>query len=417
MVYVRQEYLPNLKLYKYSGVDHSLTSKYILKPFYTNVVIKCFPMWMAPNLITLSGFMFVVANFLTLLWYNPTLDQDCPPWVYYSWAAGLFIYQTFDAVDGSQARRTRQSGPLGELFDHGVDALNTSLETLIFAASQNMGQSWFTVISVFASLGTFYVQTWEEYHTKTLTLGIVNGPVEGILALVIVYALTGYMGGASFWNQSMLATLGVSKDLGIPDFLYELSFTHLYLVQGTVVMVYNTIESARNVIRARRARGDRSRGALLGLVPLFGTWFLIAAYLYLQPLIRTQHLVPFVMFAGLVNAYSVGQMITAHLVQLDFPYWNILTLPLGFGIIDALGPILKKHVGWASGWPSALGDDVYQVAFMFCMLGAAIGVYGSFVVDVIVTICDYLDIWCLTIKHPYVEVEEHANENGNKKVN
>jgi ethanolaminephosphotransferase len=103
MVYVRQEYLPNLKQYKYMSADHSLTSKYILKPFYTNVVIKCFPMWMAPNLITLTGFMFVVLNFFTLLWYNPTLDQDCPPWVYYSWAVGLFLYQTFDAVDGTQA--------------------------------------------------------------------------------------------------------------------------------------------------------------------------------------------------------------------------------------------------------------------------------------------------------------------------
>jgi len=44
------------------------------------------------------------------------------------------------------------------------------------------------------------------------------------------------------------------------------------------------------------------------------------------------------------------------------------------------------------------------------MLGIAIGVYGSFVVDVIVTICDYLDIWCLTIKHPYVEEDEKAKE-------
>ena len=103
MVYVRQEFLPNLKKYKYSSVDRSLTSKYILKPFYTNVVIRLFPKSMAPNLITLTGFMFVVANFLTLLWYNPTLDQDCPPWVYYSWAIGLFLYQTFDAVDGTQA--------------------------------------------------------------------------------------------------------------------------------------------------------------------------------------------------------------------------------------------------------------------------------------------------------------------------
>ncbi|KAI1417460.1 Choline/ethanolaminephosphotransferase [Hypoxylon sp. FL1857] len=409
MVYVRQEFLPNLKAYKYSGVDHSLTSKYILKPFYTNVVIKCFPMWMAPNLITLTGFMFIVANFFTLLWYNPTLDQDCPPWVYYSWAAGLFLYQTFDAVDGTQARRTQQSGPLGELFDHGVDALNTALEVLIFAASQNMGQSWYTVATLFASLQTFYVQTWEEYHTKTLTLGIVNGPVEGILILVFVYALTGYMGGASFWQQSMFATLSIPQNLGVPAWIYDLSFTQWYMVQGTVVLVFNTVESARNVIKARRARGDRSRWALFGLLPFFGMWVLIAAYMYLQPLIRTQHLVPFAVFAGLVNAYSVGQVITAHLVKLPFPYWNVLALPLAWGVIDSLGPLLQSHLGWASGWPSALGTDVYQVAFMFCMLGMAIGVYGSFVVDVIVTICDYLDIWCLTIKHPYVEVAEHAN--------
>lgn len=155
MVYVRQSKLPALKEYKYSSVDHSLTSKYILKPFYTHFVIKCFPMSMAPNLITLSGFMFVIANFLSVLWYNPTLDQDCPTWLYYSWAIGLFLYQTFDAVDGSQARRTGQSGPLGELFDHGVDALNTALGVVIFAASQNMGQGWKTVATLFACRSPF----------------------------------------------------------------------------------------------------------------------------------------------------------------------------------------------------------------------------------------------------------------------
>ncbi|KAK3363644.1 CDP-alcohol phosphatidyltransferase-domain-containing protein [Lasiosphaeria hispida] len=423
MVYVRQEKLPNLREYKYSSVDRSLVSRYILKPFYTNVVIKCFPMSMAPNLITLTGFMFVVANFLTLLWYNPSLDQDCPVWVYYSWAIGLFLYQTFDAVDGTQARRTRQSGPLGELFDHGVDALNTSLEVLLFAGSQNMGQSWKTVATLFASLLTFYVQTWDEYHTKTLTLGIVNGPVEGILVLVGVYAMTGYMGGAHFWQQSLLATFGLPQTLTlasnlsftIPDFFYNLSFTEWYMVQGTVVLVQNTVESARNVIKARRARGDRSRYALVGLGPFFITWAFIVAYLYLQPNILQNHLVPFVLFAGIVNAYSVGQIITAHLVKLDFPYWNVLVVPLSLGVIDSLGPILLEHNPIPGlGWPSALGDGVYQVAFMFCMLGMAVGVYGSFVVDVIVTICDYLDIWCLTIKHPYVEGQEQKQVNGKK---
>lgn len=47
MVYIRQDKLPKLKEYKYSGVDHSLVSRYIMKPFYNNFVIHCFPMWMA----------------------------------------------------------------------------------------------------------------------------------------------------------------------------------------------------------------------------------------------------------------------------------------------------------------------------------------------------------------------------------
>lgn len=38
---------------------------------------------------------------------------------------GLFIYQSLDAIDGKQARRTGSSSPLGELFDHGCDSVST----------------------------------------------------------------------------------------------------------------------------------------------------------------------------------------------------------------------------------------------------------------------------------------------------
>jgi ethanolaminephosphotransferase len=133
------------------------------------------------------------------------------------------------------------------------------------------------------------------------------------------------------------------------------------------------------VIKVRHERGDKSRGALLGLVPFFVTWTLIPAYLYLNPEILYNHLVPFVFYAGIVNAYSVGQIITAHLVLLDFPYYNVLVLPLAYGVFDSFGPFLQRNIG--IGWPSALGDGTYQVAYLFCMLGMAIGVYGSFVVS------------------------------------
>ncbi|KAF2724740.1 Choline/ethanolaminephosphotransferase [Polychaeton citri CBS 116435] len=404
MGYIRQEQLPKLKEYKYSSVDRSLVSRFVLKPFYTHVVIKCFPMSMAPNLITLSGFSFVIINILTMLYYTPNLDQDCPPWVYGTWSVGLFLYQTFDAVDGTQARRTHQSGPLGELFDHGVDALNTCLEVLLFAAAMNLEQGWRTVMVLFASLLTFYVQTWDEYHTKTLTLGIVSGPVEGILTLAIVYAITAIKGGGSYWRQPMLPALGVPRINALPGVLYEVDFADFYMIYGSLVLVFNTIESARNVMSARRARGEHARHALVGLLPFAITWAFIVSYLSLQPVILNQHLVPFVLFVGLINAYSVGQMITAHLTKAPFPYQNILALPLVYGVVDSVGPYLQSRFGF--GWPSALGFGVYQVAFLFSCLGLAVGIYGSFVVDVIVSICDYLDIWCLTIKHPWTEEDE-----------
>lgn len=398
-MYVRQEQLPRLKEYKYSGVDRSLVSRYILKPYWWSQVIELFPLSMAPNAITLSGFGFVIINVFTMLYYTPNMDQDCAPWVYWTWAVGLFLYQTFDAIDGTQARRTRQSGPLGELFDHGVDALNTSLEVLLFSAAMNFGQGWKTVLTLFACLLTFYVQTWDEYHTKTLTLGLVSGPVEGILTLCIVYAITGYMGGGSYWQQPMLGALGLPHYSWILDYAYQMDFGDFYMFYGGLVLVLNTVDSARNVMAARRARGEHARYALLGLVPFFTSWGLIAAYLALQPNILRNHLVPFVLYVGLINAYSVGQMITAHLTKSPFPYQNVLVLPLVFGVLDSLGLFLLTKFGF--GWPSSLGDGVYQVAFVFTCLGFAFGVYASFVVDVIVTICDYLDIWCLTIKHPY----------------
>jgi len=40
-------------------------------------------------------------------------------------ALGLFIYQSLDAIDGKQARRTNSASALGELFDHGCDSVST----------------------------------------------------------------------------------------------------------------------------------------------------------------------------------------------------------------------------------------------------------------------------------------------------
>ncbi|XP_020393240.1 choline/ethanolaminephosphotransferase 2 [Zea mays] len=72
-----------------------------------------------PNMITLTGFMFLLTSAFLGFLYSPHLDTTPPRWVHLAHGLLLFLYQTFDAVDGKQARRTNSSSPLGELFDHG----------------------------------------------------------------------------------------------------------------------------------------------------------------------------------------------------------------------------------------------------------------------------------------------------------
>lgn len=220
---------------------------------------------------------------------------------------------------------------------------------------------------------TFYVQTWDEYHTHVLTLGIVSGPVEGILTLCVVYLCTAVVGGGSFWHNSMLATLGVPHFSFLPDSVYNMPFTHWWLVYGGIVLLFSTASSISNVMAVRRRRGQSAYTPLLGLLPALGAWALITAYLHFHPEIRQNYLVPFILFIGLINAYSVGQMIVAHLVKTSFPYRNVLVLPLAFGVLDSFAARLGL-------WPSVIGTDLNQVEFVLLLLGFGFGVYGTFVV-------------------------------------
>lgn len=45
-----------------------------------------------------------------------------------------------------------------------------------------------------ATTANFYLTTWEEFHTGTLYLSEFSGPVEGILLIVAMFAVTGFVG-------------------------------------------------------------------------------------------------------------------------------------------------------------------------------------------------------------------------------
>ena len=78
---------------------------------------------MAPNTLTLIGLILNLVFYAAMVYYDKSLCMPIPTWTIYGFTFALFAYQTLDAIDGKQARRTGSSSPLGQLFDHGCDAM------------------------------------------------------------------------------------------------------------------------------------------------------------------------------------------------------------------------------------------------------------------------------------------------------
>lgn len=81
---------------------------------------------------------------------------------------------SIDGIDGKQARRTQTSGPLGELFDHGLDSWTAVLiPTCMYSAFGRTMQGisplrmYFCLWNVFVN---FHLSHWEKYNTGTLFL-------------------------------------------------------------------------------------------------------------------------------------------------------------------------------------------------------------------------------------------------------
>lgn len=80
-----------------------------------------------------------------------------------------------DGIDGKQARRTGSSGPLGELFDHGLDSYTAALIPVsvysIFGRGSKYSlqpiRMYFLIWNV---LMNFYMSHWEKYNTGVLFL-------------------------------------------------------------------------------------------------------------------------------------------------------------------------------------------------------------------------------------------------------
>lgn len=390
-LFIPHDKLKNLKLYKYSSEDHSLVSKYVLRKWW-NTFVTVFPLNMAPNVITLLGLGFVVANLATVAYYDPYLNQESPRWCYFSYAFGLFMYQTFDGCDGCHARRTGQSGPLGELFDHSIDAINTTLAAIILGSVFQLGYGWLLIISQFAAVCNFYTSTWEEYYTHTLYLSVFSGPVEGILIMCFIYTLTGIF-GPGIWRTTLFSVNLSSLGYGVVDIngVYLSAFAGLSQLYFNISLAKANVAKfyKRNSVRPSQQTDALVRKASMGLLPFFVNYVTYGLFVYLYPEIVHDFGFPLIVSIGLGIAFCVGRIILAHLTLRDFPYFQVTAvLPLAQALFAKL-------------CISFYGFDRATTlsALMWLGTGVNLGIHGMFFAEIITEITSYLDCYALFVKH------------------
>lgn len=173
------------------------------------------PLWLHPNLVTFAGFVPILMSFLSAWYYCPDFATPPPRWLCFMMSLSLFIYQTMDAIDGKQARRIRQSTPLGQLFDHGCDCLACLSHHSMAACVCLPGATKWNLAGLAVLQTSFFMAQWQEHHTGVLyTAWGPVGVTETQYALMLFLLMGGIVGPdalQSFFSTQAVGALTLSN--------------------------------------------------------------------------------------------------------------------------------------------------------------------------------------------------------------
>jgi len=284
----------------------------LLTPFW-NWCTQLMPLWIAPNVITAAAALSVVVSYCVCSLVCPKLvcpaDNMC---VHILSALGVFLYQLFDNLDGKQARRTRSSSPLGELFDHGLDAVVMGI-ILIPLACSVPSTRFFVFLQFMASLTSFYFCHWEAYHTSVTYFPLVTAVVEAQCFAMTVELISAFI-GIWFWDISIFGfmTLGTA-----------------FWVVAALMPTLGALQSVHNLYKS----GANLFGAWIALFPFLFFAATTIFWALKAPWLLDDY--PYLFFAtvSLVFSYIQQRLLVQHLAKEPTQAWYPV-----LGVYALLGP-------------------------------------------------------------------------------
>ncbi|XP_078661035.1 choline/ethanolaminephosphotransferase 1-like [Branchiostoma floridae x Branchiostoma belcheri] len=366
--------LKRLEEHKYSVVGLSVTER-ILQILWSWLVERV-PLWVAPNLLTMAGFLINIVTSLLLIYYSPTAKEEAPAWVYMSCALGWFLYQCLDGMDGKQARRTGSSTPLGELFDHGSDAVSTVLLAVATSCAMTIGQTPdLMFFMLFLTLVVFYCTHWETYVSGTMTCGLID-VVEAQCFSIIVQTLSALL-GPSFWYKFPRSVVLVT--------FFTIVFLSAWKVGGNfrTILREKVGTSTENPTPQGGSHSNEqtSRSVVSpGVAILLPTVLACIIYMTDSSHLFLNHPCLFLLMFGLAIAKVTNKLIVAHITKSEMAAMD--SSMLGPGVLflsHCCGGFVSQYI-------------VLWICLMFVTLDLLL-----YCVRVCAEICAHLDIYCFTI--------------------
>ncbi|XP_072388940.1 choline/ethanolaminephosphotransferase 1 isoform X2 [Diabrotica undecimpunctata] len=305
--------LKKLGEHKYSCQSVSFLDK-LLQPYWCWLVLKV-PIWLAPNLITVLGLCVNIFTSLLLIWYSPDAKAEAPRWVCALCALGLFIYQSLDAIDGKQARRTNSSNPLGELFDHGCDSISTVFVALSACTAVQLGYypGWM-FFQCFCAMTLFYCAHWQTYVSGTLRFGKVD--VTEAQFTIIGILLISSIFGPTVWSTKIFSDSF--------EMWYAIPLSTLSV--GTVTM-YSHIITVFSGGVGKNGSTVAGTSVLSPVIPF--SMVLVPAFIIYKKStqeIYQNHPALYILAFGLVAAKVTNRLVVAHMTksEMDYMDWSLM---------------------------------------------------------------------------------------------
>ncbi|KAL9876427.1 ethanolaminephosphotransferase 1 isoform X2 [Glossina fuscipes] len=341
--------------------------------------ILFFPRWLAPNLMTFLGFLCTALNFILLSYYDWNFyasskmpnTTPVPAWVWLCTAINIFLAYTLDGIDGKQARRIGLSGPLGELFDHGLDSYTAVLiPTCLYSIfgrciqySVSPMRMYYVCWMVFFN---FFLSHWEKYNTGVLFLPW--GYDLSMWGSTAMY-LTTWWFGFEFWKCDL--PFGIPFGIAIEALLHFSAFANLPMV---MINVYNGYAHRTGKMRSF-TEAVRPLWPVLVFMLLLLSWPILSPSNIIEKDPRALYMLSGTIFSNISCRLIVAQMSNT---RCESFHW--------------MTPLYVLCIAFSLWWPLF---ERFLLYFLLLVTTLAHWHYGASVVN---QMCDHFNRICFSVK-------------------